>query len=169
MAALIQAILRKIAPLKDYLILAALVGVVATGAWFIHHERQIGEQRWQRRLAEKELLWKANVDKVNEDAKVTIDGLQAKLDAKLATPPSDPLHVRVCKSAPTSPSSVPTGESPVPSGDGPSGPSSPVARDDQGVDIGPATEAILNELSAKIDYLQGYIRTCQKAGVCKTN
>jgi hypothetical protein len=166
-AVLIRLLLSKIAPFKDYLVLAALVGVIVASAWFIHHERQIGAQRWAAALAAKELEWQLKVNKVEADAKSKVDELQGKLDAKIAHPPANPLHVRVCNPAPPSPSPMRPDGGTVGGSDGSGGPGKPVEDQDQGVDIGPATEYILNRAGAKIEYLQNFIRICQQKGICK--
>lgn len=147
--------------------MGALVALILAAAWFIHYERQIGVAKFKAKLELSEAKWKQTVEKVQTDANLTIGELNAKLDAKLSAPPINPSHVRVCINTPTSPSPMSSGAPSVGASDAAGRSDSGVETTSAGGDIGPGTEAILGRLSAKIEYLQGYVRACQKEGVCK--
>ncbi len=155
-----------LAPYRLYLELAAIAAVLGFGAWFIHHERQIGANRVitaQEKAASKQ---KAEDQKLIDAATRELGDLRAQLASKLAAPPpADALHVRVCPNPrqTTAPAEVSRSS---PGSDAASVPASAVAAADPGRDIGPGTEAILAAGDARIEYLQGYIRECQAKGFC---
>lgn len=153
-------------PVKEYLdigiVLALLIGI----GWFAHHERTEEKTLLVAAQQAADLKEAQHVAQVNADAASTISGLSARLSGALAAPAQPHVVVRVCQH----PGVPADGGAPSPStgglGDAASGPSSGVGEDDLGLDIAPPTEAILKRDKAVIDYLQGYVRTCQTTGGC---
>lgn len=153
--------------IKAYLYGALLVGLLGVVAWFAHHERTIQADKDHAAQAAADAKEIAHVNKVTADATATVQDLQVRLATTLAAPPPNPVVVRLCQRPAVS---VPAGTSDQgagPGSNGTGGPSAGVAgSSEQGPDIGPGTEVILNRLKGKLDYLQGYVRACQSAGVC---
>lgn len=153
----------------------ALGGLVLL-LWYNHHERQIGAAKVVAAVKLEADKRAAEVARIEADAKTQIDGLQAALVIASAPRPN-PYHVRMCNpSVQVAPVSSSGGT--VANSDGAGRPSDRVESPDrqsegageasEGVDIGPDTEALLARVGAKLAYLQGYVRACQKAGNCKT-
>jgi len=159
-------------PIKGYLYAGAAVALVATGTTLYvkhdHKEQKIGEQKVIAAQLAADAKEAAHVKKVQDDATTTINDLQLRFAAALATPPKPAVIVRMCTNTPSvSPDAARSGTSPGPSIDAASGSSSGVGSSDQeGTDIAPATEAILKRDGELIAYLQGYIRECQAVGNC---
>lgn len=168
MAALIQKLLSKLDPFKLEIYAGIALAIFIGSLMFIHHERSIGAQKLAAQIAVKEKYWQAKVDKVEADANRTIGELNEKLHTALATPPPNPVHVRVCGNPSGNARPVPSNPGPGPSGNAAVGPGATVAPavEGSGVDIGPTTDELLGQLGARIEYLQGYVRACQKAGAC---
>jgi hypothetical protein len=148
-----------------YLVIAA-----AAGGWFLWHDHQEidkGEARVVAAQKAADVKEAAHVAKVEQDATATIKDLQARLAGALAAPAPAPTVVVRMRLIPASVSAG-TGSDDRPAvagGDGSAGSSGAVGGDDQ--DIAGPTEQILKDDRAIIEYLQGYIATCQQAGVCR--
>lgn len=157
-------------PIKEYLYIACLVGVLAAIAWFAHHERAAQAAIDQAARVAADAKETAHVNKVTANATATIQDLQVRFAATLAAPPPNPVVVRLCPRPTITVSAGPQIQGAGPDSDATGGPGPGVARpSEQGPDIGAPTEVILNRLKGKLDYLQGYVHTCQVAGVCETN
>jgi hypothetical protein len=146
--------------------------VVVAGGWFVYHDHQEiqkGEARMAALQKAADLKEAKHIALVEANAKSTIDDLQARLSKSLATPPQPAVVVRMCRNTASVPEAGAGADRPaVGSGDGTAGSSQAVGGTDQEApDIAPGTEHILNDDKAIIEYLQGYIRTCQAAGVCR--
>lgn len=155
---------------SEYKYIAIIVALLlAIG--FIYHKGQTNErdhlQAAQARADQKE---RDHVAKVQADDQLVVDKLQDQLGRALIEPVIPGVSVRMCvnTAAPSSP--VRSDSGPHPTGNGPGGPGGGMGSDHQGstegIDVAPATEAILKRDKAVIDYLQGYIRECQDKGVC---
>ncbi len=153
-------------PIKEYIYAGLLVAGVIGSLLFIHHERAIGAARLAADIAKRDLAWQVKVNKVEQDAASKIGTLEGQLGTALMRPPANPIHVRVCGPTAQPALAVPGNQGSGTSGDAAGKSDSGVASNGAGADIGPATEELLNRLDAKIKYLQGYILTCQTAGVC---
>lgn len=154
-------------PIKEYLYIALTIGLLGGMLWFVHHERAIGEQKVVAAQQAADVKYAAQVAKVEADAKVTTDALQKQLDAALLTPIHPNVVVRML--VPTAPASGAVREdaSPSPGGDAGSGSGGGLGEGHGSVDIAGPTEQVLARDKALIDYLQGYILKCQRAGMCQ--
>lgn len=154
-------------PIKEYSLLAIILGLFIGLVWFGHHERieeRDAEIVAQKRADDKEIK---HVQEVQANDKITIDALQAQLGAALAAPPKPGVVVRMCQPAPGAGSPLRGNPSPGLDSHATSGPGIGMGSNGQeGSDIAPGTEVILGRDKAVIDYLQGYIRECQAKGVC---
>lgn len=156
--------------LKEYLYGALLVFMLAAVAWFAYHERTVQAAKDHAAQAAADAKETIHVNKVTADATATIQDLQVRFATTLAAPPPNPVVVRLCPRPAVTVSAGPQAQGPGSSGDDSRGPGPGVARpSEQGPDIGAPTEVILNRLKGKLDFLQGYVRACQVAGVCETN
>lgn len=151
---------------KEYAYLAMIALLFVGFGWWTYHERN--EQRQHDASVEIAAAAKeaSHVKAIEDAADVKLSALQNKLDDALLTPVTPGIVVRVCAS-PAATSAPNRAASTAAPSDAVSGPSVGVGSSDQGEDIAPLTEAILARDKAVIDYLQGYIRTCQQAGVCQ--
>ncbi|MFI5397612.1 MAG: hypothetical protein ACHQ9S_18905 [Candidatus Binatia bacterium] len=151
--------------LRPYLGYIALAG--AFYGWLLWHDHQEivkGESRVVAAQKAADVKEAAHVAKVEANADSTIKDLNAKLDAAALSPVAKPgVVVRMCVGASVPPHAGSADRPAGSGGDGPAGPSGPVGGDD----IAAPTERILAEDRAIIQYLQGYIETCQTAGLCK--
>ena len=154
-----------IAFLKPYLGYAAIAAVLS--GWFMwHNHREIlkGESKIVAAQQAADIKEAAHVAKVEANAKTQIDTLQAKLDDALVAPVPQPrVVVRMCNNPGVPADAGSADRPPGAGGDGTAGPGSPVGDDD----IAAPTEKILADDRAIIQDLQGYIVTCQQAGLCK--
>jgi hypothetical protein len=147
-----------------YILLAA-----AAGGWFLYHDHQEidkGEARIVAAQKAADVKEGLHVAQVEKDAKATIDGLRAQLTESLLTPITPPhVVVRMCSTSP-SVSTVAANDDrgAGPGSDGAAGSGGAVGGNDQ--DIAGPTEQILKDDRALIVYLQGYVVTCQNAGLC---
>jgi hypothetical protein len=153
-------------PIKGYLDLGLIIAILIGIGWFAHFERT--EEKTALVAAQQAADFKEaqHVAQVNANATASIQDLQVRLAAALVAPAKPNVIVRVCQRA-----GVPANGSAPSSGTGAvlhdsPGPGGGVGEDDLGLDIAPPTEAILKRDKAVIDYLQGYIRTCQTTGGC---
>jgi hypothetical protein len=158
--------------IRDYIYGGLILLLLTGGAGFwIHHdhkEQAIGEQKVvaaQKAADAKEAI---HVQQVQDDATATIQDLQLRYAAVLASPPVPRVVVRMCDATPGVPADAPRSDAGTESvSDAAGGSSGGVGGADQAApDIAPATEVILNRDKAIIAYLQGYIRECQKIGNC---
>ncbi len=151
--------------LKSYGLYLAIA--VAASGWFLWHDHlEIVKGRDQviAQLKADNAKLAAHNAQVETDAKARTDKLQKSLDESLLTPiPTPRVVVRMCDATPQGGGTAGPSGSTGPQSDGTKGSSKVVG----GPDIAPATEQILKDDGAIIEYLQGYIASCQKAGVCK--
>jgi hypothetical protein len=157
--------------LKNYGGYALLLAI--GGGWYLYHDHKEidkGEARVVAAQKAADVKEAAHVAKVTASATATIQDLQRRLAAVLTAPaPVRPpsVVVRMCGYTPVPPDAGNSSPRPESPGDGPPGPGSVVGGGSQeGPDIAPMTEKILSDDKAVIEYLQGYIRTCQTAGLC---
>lgn len=157
---------------KPWLDLGIIAAILIAIGWFAHHERETEKTELQAAQLVADQKEQAHVAQVNADAATSINALQAQLSAALANHPKPAVTVRMCVNAPAAGSSAAAGRSTGLTLDGASGPGSGVGSGNQGiteappVDTAPFTESILLRDKALIDYLQGYVRTCQTTGGC---
>jgi hypothetical protein len=158
-------------PIKEYLHIACLVAALGFIAWLSHHERAAEADKIYAARAAADLKALTRINKVTADATATIQDLQVRLAATLAAPPPSPVVVRLRqRSRPIQVAPWAEAQGPGSSGNDTGGPGPGVAGPSQeGPDIGPGTELILNRVGAKLKFLQGYVKACQDAGVCETN
>lgn len=153
-------------PIKEYVDIGlVLAGLIAIGL-FLHHVRVGAQQELVVAQQAADLKEATRVAKVNADATVTINDLQARLSDALVAPTKPSVSVRVCLQPRLPSDGGSASPSPGPLSYEAGGPSGGVGSDDLSLDIAPPTEAILKRDKAVIDYLQGYVRTCQTAGLC---
>lgn len=154
-------------PIKEYLDIGIFLALLIGIGWFAHSQRVDQRNADIAATRQAEIKEAAHVAKVNADAAGTVGDLQARLAGALAAPVEPSVVVRVCRYFPTTNTdAVPAGSGSGSGNDASSGPSSGVGAGGPGVDIAPPTETILKRDKALIDYLQGYIRTCQTTGGC---
>lgn len=172
MGVLVKLLLSKLAPFEGYL--WAVLGAGLFILFYNHHERQIGAAKILAAVKVEADKRAAEVAKVQADAKIQIDGLEAALVVASAPRPN-PTHI-MCGSPKvqsiaggSTPSAISGGHEAGGSGSGVEGPGAETPEDSgagEGVDIGPDTEDLLTRLGAKLAYLQGYIRVCQDKRLC---
>lgn len=157
-------------PLKEYFYLGVVLAVLAAVVWFGHYERTIEANKLHAAQAAADAKETAHVNQVTDHATATIQDLQVRFAATLATPPVNPVVVRLCQHPTVNVGTGPQTQGAGSAGNATGGPGAGVAGlSEEGPDIGPGTELILNRLKGKLDYLQGYVHACQTAGVCETN
>lgn len=153
-------------PIKQYVDIALVIAVLIGIGWVVHRIEVIGEQKVIVAQRAADLKEQAHVAKVNADATASIQDLQVRLAGALVAPPKPAIVVRVCQHPNGAIEPARSDSGPSPGGNETPGSGSGVGGDDLGLDIAPPTEAILKRDKAVIDYLQGYVHTCQTAGLC---
>jgi hypothetical protein len=155
-------------PYRIWFELGAFVAVVAFGTWLFFHIEGLGEAKEAKHVAAAVEAQHKIDQKDVTDARLTLAQLQAKLDAALAAPPAvHTVHVRVCDDpVRPDPAHENAGASPgVDEAIRPGGGLGDEGR--QASDITDDTYDVLGRSKALIEYLQGYIRTCQDKGFCE--
>jgi hypothetical protein len=159
-------------PIKQYVDIGIFIAILIGIGWFAHHERTVEKTELQAAQTAADLKEAQHVAQVNANAAASVDALQTQLSAALANHPKPAVTVRMCVNASAAGSGAAPGKGTGPSGNATLGPDSGVGSGDQGiteaapVDTAPFTESILAHDKALIDYLQGYVRTCQTSGGC---
>lgn len=153
-------------PLKEYGYIALLLVVLGAVVWFAHDERVVGEAKVEAAQRAADAHEEARVAQVNANATTSIQDLQTRFAAALATPPKPAVVVRLCPGALAPAGEGAPGTSPLSGGDAGVRSGSGVGSNNQGIDIATPTESILKRDQTVITYLQGYIRTCQTTGGC---
>lgn len=157
-------------PIKEYVDIGIFLAILIAVGLFAHHEREVEKTELQAAQLVADQKEAAHVAQVNANAAATVDALQTQLSTALANHPKPAVTVRMCVKPAIAVGAGTVGQGPGLTLDGTGGPSSGVGSGDQGItdstDTAPLTESILTRDKALIDYLQGYVRACQIAGVC---
>lgn len=159
-------------PIKEYVDIGIFLAILIAVGLFAHHEREVEKTELQAAQLVADQKEAAHVAQVNANAAATVDALQTQLSTALAHHPKPAVTVRMCVPAPAAGSGAAAGARTGLTLDGAGGSSGGVGGGDQGiteaetVDTAPFTESILTRDKAVIDYLQGYVRTCQTTGGC---
>ena len=152
--------------IKEYAYLGMIVLIFAGFGWWTYHERKAEHEHDIAVQAAALARETAHVKQVEDQANEQLSKIQNQLATALATPPTPSIVVRVCSATAAHLTADRAPSAAIPS-DAASGPSSGMGSSGEEPDIAPVTERILARDKAVIDYLQGYIRTCQQAGVCQ--
>lgn len=144
-------------PIKTYIDIGFGL-IVVVFLWFVYHEGEKRIEDADARAAQAQVIHNAEVEKRAQSA---IQAAEDDYHAKLAAVTVAPVHVRVCVAP--HPRSLP-GAAISPSGlDAASNVPAAVGSDsNQGADIGPATDALLDRAEAQIVALQAIVRAQQE-------
>lgn len=157
-------------PIKEYIDIGIFLAILVAIGAFAHHERMVEKEHLQAAQYAADLKEAQHVAQVNANAKASVDSLQAQLSSALANHPKPAVVVRMCNQPAAAGGGSAANSSAGPALDAAGGSSGGVGGHDSGLtdpnDIAPRTEEILARDKALINYLQGYVRTCQAANLC---
>lgn len=160
-------LLAKLVPIKDYIYCGIIVALLVGFGLFVHHERVIGADTVKAADAKVVATQVTHNQKVEANAQVTVAQIATTYaDVVSAPPAADAPHLWLrdtpsC-SAPAANASTPSstdGSADVPavvSGTG-----------ESAYDFGPPLDRSFEDADAQVTGLQGYIKACQTAGICK--
>jgi hypothetical protein len=154
--------------IKDAVYGGIIILLLSTGTvlWIKHDHKLIaeGEEKVVAAQQAADAKEAAHVKKVQDNANASLQTLQSRVDAEDLAPVQPHVVVRLCNSASSVPADAARGNASAGAQANATGGSGSGVG--EGSDIAPATEAILKRDKDDIEYLQGYIRDCQAAGLC---
>jgi hypothetical protein len=152
-----------------YIWAAAAVALVIGFSVYTHKQREIGRQEIIAKDAEIVRAKEIKNAEVEARAAAIVEIRLAEYKASIALPVANPHVVRVCPPAARRSDSRQADAGAATRDHGAGG--LPAALDPgaeaPGTDIGPFTETLLRDATARVAVLQEYIRTCQREGFCK--
>lgn len=156
--------------IKLYLDLAAGLIVAVFIGWFVHHERETGRQEIKdadAKVVAAQVQHNADVEALGKlHAAPALEAYQSAL----SSPVDRPISVRMCIPAIASGAgTTDNGGGPGPGANEGRGLPGGVGSESAGIDIGPITDQLLAQATAKVRALQAYIRSCQEEGVCRAD